>query len=64
MYLPLAVIANSANKMLLWIEYDLRDTLKTQGIYQVVAGLRALTSWAETSFMPWFQRTVLTHVKT
>ncbi|RMJ19133.1 hypothetical protein CDV36_001192 [Fusarium kuroshium] len=53
-----------SKKMLLWTEYEFGDTLSIRGIYQVVAELRVLTSWAETTFMPWFQRTVLAHVKT
>ncbi|RSL71321.1 hypothetical protein CEP53_001516 [Fusarium sp. AF-6] len=55
---------SEGKKMLLWTEYEFGDTLSIRGIYQVVAGLRVLTSWAETIFMPWFQRTVLAHVKT
>ncbi|KAF4470686.1 hypothetical protein FALBO_2400 [Fusarium albosuccineum] len=50
-------------KMLFWTEYEFGSTLSTRGIYQIVAGLRLLGSWAETTFMPWFHRNLVVQAK-
>ncbi|KAF4440792.1 hypothetical protein F53441_12200 [Fusarium austroafricanum] len=48
-------------KTVLWKEWQFGSTATVMETYQVVAGLRQLTAWAERVYLPWLQREILAY---
>lgn len=46
-------------KTIFWTERQFGSTQSIMEIYQTVAGLRQLTAWAETVYLPWFKDEIL-----
>ncbi|KAJ4308765.1 hypothetical protein N0V84_011904 [Fusarium piperis] len=46
-------------KTILWKEWQFGSTSTVVETYQVVAGLRQLTAWAENMYLPWFEKEIL-----
>lgn len=49
-------------KIQFWTEYEFGSTHNIRDIYQIISGLRELASWAETVYLPWFQKHILDRV--
>ncbi|EXL65392.1 hypothetical protein FOPG_18379 [Fusarium oxysporum f. sp. conglutinans race 2 54008] len=48
-------------KTVLWKEWQFGSTATVMETYQVVAGLRQLTAWADKVYLPWFQKEILAY---
>lgn len=49
----------SKAKTVLWVEQEFGSTQNMLKMYQIVAGLRRLASWATDHYMPWYRKYVL-----
>lgn len=47
-------------KTIFWTERQFGSTQSILETYQTVMGLRQLTAWAETVYLPWFKAEILT----
>ncbi|KAF5018332.1 hypothetical protein F66182_9693 [Fusarium sp. NRRL 66182] len=48
-------------KTILWKEWQFGSTSTVVETYQTVAGIRQLTAWTETVYLPWFKKEILAH---